>query len=63
MKQLSKERTGLSVWWKEVGFEAFASPESWNLKLRGAEGLNLQAARSILPIADLRTRMGAGRPL
>ena len=34
---------------------AFASPEFWNLKVRGAECLNRQAARSILPIADLRT--------
>src|ERR1700692_4320903 len=38
--------------------EAFDSPEFWNPKVRGAECLNRQAARSILPIADLRTRMG-----
>jgi hypothetical protein len=37
--------------------EAFDSPEFWNPKVRGAECLNRQAARSILPIADLRTRM------
>jgi hypothetical protein len=36
---------------------AFDSPEFWNAKVRGAECLNRQAARSILPIADLRTRM------
>jgi hypothetical protein len=35
----------------------FDSPEFWNPKIRGAECLNRQAARSILPIADLRTRM------
>src|SRR5260370_23944419 len=38
--------------------EAFDSPEFWNPKVRGAECLNRQAARSIFPIADLRTRMG-----
>src|SRR5260370_2122174 len=37
--------------------EAFDSPEFWNPKVRGAECLNRQAARSILPIADLRTKM------
>jgi len=36
---------------------AFDSPEFWNPKVRGAECLNRQAARSILPIVDLRTRM------
>src|SRR6266567_6838552 len=36
---------------------AFDSPEFWNPKVRGAECLTRQAARSILPIADLRTRM------
>ena len=36
---------------------AFDSPEFWNPKVRGAECLNRQAAQSILPIADLRTRM------
>jgi len=35
----------------------FDSPEFWNPKVKGAECLNRQAARSILPIADLRTRM------
>jgi hypothetical protein len=35
----------------------FDSPEFWNPKIRGAECLNRQAARSILPIAELRTRM------
>jgi hypothetical protein len=37
--------------------EAFDSPDFWNPKVRGAECLNRQAARSILPIAGLRTRM------
>ena len=37
--------------------EAFDSPEFWNPKVRGAECLNRQAARSIVPIAELRTRM------
>jgi len=37
--------------------EAFDSPEFWNPKVRGAECLNRQAARSIVPIADLRTSM------
>jgi hypothetical protein len=36
---------------------AFDSPGFWNPKVKGAECLNRQAARSILPIADLRTRM------
>src|ERR1700716_694647 len=36
---------------------AFDSPEFWNPKVRRAECLNRQAARSMLPIADLRTRM------
>jgi hypothetical protein len=37
--------------------EAFDAPEFWNPKVRGAECLNPQAARSIVPIADLRTKM------
>lgn len=36
---------------------AFDSPEYWNPKVRGAECLNPQAARSIVPIVELRTRM------
>ena len=35
----------------------FDWPEFWNPKVRAADCLNPQAARSILPIADLRTRM------
>jgi hypothetical protein len=35
----------------------FDSPEYWNPKIRGAECLNRQAARSIVPITELRTRM------
>ncbi|HET7109360.1 MAG TPA: hypothetical protein VFI41_00695 [Gemmatimonadales bacterium] len=35
----------------------FDWPELWNPKVRAAGCLNPQAARSILPIADLRTRM------
>jgi hypothetical protein len=37
--------------------ETFDSPEFWNPKVRGADCLNPQAARSILPIVYLRTRM------
>ena len=37
--------------------EAFDSPAFWNPKVRGAECLNRQSARSILPIAYLRTKM------
>ena len=36
---------------------AFDSHEYWNPKVRGAECLNRQAARSIVPIAELRTTM------
>src|SRR6266446_6782261 len=35
----------------------FDWPEFWNPKVRGAECLNRQAARSIVPIVNLRTRM------
>jgi hypothetical protein len=42
--------------------EAFDSPEFWNPKVRGAECLNRQAARSILPIANLRTTMVMAGP-
>jgi hypothetical protein len=37
--------------------EPFDAPEFWNPKVRGAECLNAQAARSIVPIVDLRTTM------
>lgn len=36
---------------------AFDWPEFWNPKLRGADCMNPQSARSILPIAVLRSRM------
>lgn len=36
---------------------ALDSPEMWNPKIRGADCLNPPAARSILPLALLRTRM------
>src|ERR1700731_3352588 len=36
---------------------AFDWPEFWNPKVRGADCLNPQAARSILPIVFLRSRM------
>jgi hypothetical protein len=39
--------------------EAFDSPEFWNPKVKGAECLNRQAARSILPIIE---NHGCGRP-
>ena len=42
---------------------AFDSDEVRNPKVRGAECLNAQAARSILPIAELRAKAGDGRPL
>jgi hypothetical protein len=48
MKLLSEERSWMAQ---------FDSPEFWNPKVRGAECLNRQAARSIVPIADRRTRM------
>src|SRR5713226_5307252 len=57
MKQLSEERTGLSVWWKEAGWRRLTRLEFWNPKVKGAECLNRQPARSILPLANLRTRM------
>src|SRR5215813_14356911 len=37
--------------------EVFDSPEFWNPKVRGADCLNPQAARSILPIVYLRARL------
>lgn len=36
---------------------AFDAPEMWNPKIRGADCLNPPAARSILPLAILRTKM------
>jgi len=36
---------------------AFDWPEFWNPKVRAADCMNPQSARSILPIAELRTRM------
>jgi hypothetical protein len=36
---------------------ALDSPEMWNPKIRGADCLNPPAARSILPLAMLRTKM------
>src|SRR6201981_1881049 len=41
---------------------AFDWPEFWNPKVRAADCLNPQAARSILPIADLRARMVMAGP-
>lgn len=42
---------------------SFDWPEFWNPKIRGADCLNAPAARSILPIAKMRTEMVlAGRP-
>jgi len=38
-------------------------PEKWNPKIRGADCLNAPAARSILPLAEIRTTLAlAGRP-
>jgi hypothetical protein len=50
-------KNGFACMVERSWMEAFDSPEFWNPKVRGAECLNRQAARSILPIAHLRTRM------
>jgi len=42
---------------------AFDWPEFWNPKVRAAGCLNPQAARSILPIALVRSRMGMAATL
>ena len=57
MKQLSEEKNGFVCMVERSWMAAFDSPEYWNPKVRGAECLNRQAARSILPIAHLRTKM------
>ena len=42
----------------ERGFVgAFDWPEAWNPKIRGADCLNPPAARSILPLAEIRTEL------
>jgi hypothetical protein len=53
----SKARTALSAWWKRGWMGMFDWPEFWSPKVRAADCLNPQAARSILPIVYLRTRM------
>jgi hypothetical protein len=53
----AKGKNGFVCMVERSWMEAFDSPEFWNPKVRGAECLNRQAARSIVPIADLRTRM------
>ena len=40
----------------------FDWPEFWNRKVRAADCLNPQAARSMLPIADLCARMVMAGP-
>ena len=46
------------VCWVGRGFSGAPDwPERWNPKIRAAECENPQAARSVLPIAELRTRM------
>ena len=50
-------RNGFVCMVERSWMEAFDSPEFWNPKVRGAECLNRQAARSIVPIVDLRTKM------
>src|SRR5262249_34421987 len=52
-----KGRNGFVCLVERSWMAQFDSPEFWNPKIRGAECLNRQAARSILPIAELRTRM------
>jgi hypothetical protein len=55
-----KGKNGFVCMVERSWMEAFDSPEFWNPKVRGAECLNREAAQSILPIADLRTRMVMG---
>jgi hypothetical protein len=52
---VAKGKNGFVCMVERSWMEAFDSPEFWNPKVRGAECLNRQAARSILPITDLRT--------
>src|SRR5580704_17629240 len=58
-----QEKNGFVCMVERSWMVQFDSPEVWNPKIRGAECLNRQAARSIVPIAELRTKMVlAGHP-
>ena len=46
----------------ERGWGMFDWPEFWNPKIRAANCLNPQAARSIVPLASKRTELLPGRP-
>jgi hypothetical protein len=50
-------KNGFVCWVGRGWMAAFDWPEFWNPKVRAADCLNPQAARSILPIAFLRSRM------
>jgi len=50
-------KNGFTCWVDRSWMAAFDWPEFWNPKVRAAACLNRQAARSMLPIALLRSRM------
>jgi len=50
-------KNGFVCWVGRSWMGAFDWPEFWNPKVRAADCLNPQAARSIMPIAFLRSRM------
>src|SRR5215467_7662098 len=50
-------KNGFVCWVARAWMAAFDWPEFWNPKVRAAECLNPQAARSMLPIVFLRSRM------
>lgn len=55
-------KNGFVCWVARSWMAAFDWPEFWNPKVRAADCMNPQAARAILPIAVLRSRMAmAGR--
>jgi hypothetical protein len=55
-------KNGFVCWVARSWMAAFDWPEFWNPKVRAADCMNPQAARAIVPIAFLRSRMAmAGR--
>jgi len=50
-------KNGFVCWVGRGWMAAFGWPEFWNPKVRAADCMNPQAARSIVPIAFLRSRM------
>jgi hypothetical protein len=50
-------KNGFVCWVGRAWMAAFDWPEFWNPKVNAADGMNRQAARSIVPIALLRSRM------